>query len=423
MEDVLSDRWYRGRVQNKQKDMLDVFLIDHGNVLSVDKSHLALGSDEIFMLPPKIVCGFFANVLPLRESWDAQSERYFSSLVGNSVKGYIQALLPHKVLILEAPDINKHLKQMGFGKHVDTDTFLLLVEILTEFPLKQSREPVPDLLIDKPSGQEFSFKPSSLQGFEDILSFCGPKLTAGKKVKVRITAAVSPGTFYCQMTSMAKDLQVMSEELAVRCENKSKDSTQKTLENLGLLCSVRGKDEKWHRGFVQFLPVNSRVRVLFVDYGFCESVKVEHVLQLPTRFLSTPIVAFPCALSCLEKDEEAVKTEQLSLLKKGLLGEELEAHIDSFDEENNLFSVTMFSTEGDTITQEEPVQDVVDLQNSYLYFESTLMDMLDDSVQAEEMTEDIVFEGYVEHILNPSQFWMRTEKRNTDFEAMMDSLD
>ncbi|XP_067097901.1 tudor domain-containing protein 15 [Osmerus mordax] len=423
VEDVLSDRWYRGRVQNKQEDMFDVFLIDHGNVLSVDKSHLALGSDEIFMLPPKIVCGFFANVLPLRENWDDQSEGYFSSLVGSSVKGYIQALLPHKVLILEAPDINKHLKQMGFGKHVDTDTFLLLVEILTEVPLKQSREPVPDLLIDKPSGQEFSFKPSSLQGFEDILSFCGPKLTAGKKVKVRITAAVSPSTFYCQMTSMAKDLQVMSEELAVSCENKSKDSTQKTLENLGLLCSVRGKDEKWHRGFVQFLPVNSRVRVLFVDYGFCESVKVEHVLQLPSRFLSTPIVAFPCALSCLGEDNEAVKTEQLSLLKKGLLGEELEAHIDSFDEENNIFSVTMFSSEGDIITQEEPVQDVIDLQNSYMYFESTLMDMLDDSVQAEEMTEDIVFEGYVEHVLNPSQFWMRTEKRNTDFEAMMDCLD
>uniref|UniRef100_A0A8C8JE38 Tudor domain-containing protein n=1 Tax=Oncorhynchus tshawytscha TaxID=74940 RepID=A0A8C8JE38_ONCTS len=410
VEDVLSTRWYRGRVQNKQKELFDVFLIDHGNVLSVDVSHLATALDELFMLPPKIICGFFANVLPLRENWDSFSETYFASLIGSHVKGYIQAFLPHKVLILEAPDINKDLFRLSLGKHMDTDTFLLLVELLTEVPLKQSIEPVPDLLIEKQGGQEFSFKSSSLKGFEDILSFSGPKLTTGKKVRVRVTAAVNPVTFYCQMTSMAKDLKRMSDKLALSCESKSKDPSLQPAENMGLLCSVKGKDEKWHRGFVQFLPVNSKVRVLFVDYGFCESVKIENVLQLPLDFLSTPIMAFPCALSCLNGQDKAVKIQQLTCFKKGLLGGVLDVEINGFDKEQNLYSVTVLSAEDYAAVEAGPIQDVPGQRecdfvlesepafplNGYLYYETAIIQAMDNSVIVEEMQEDSVFEGYVD---------------------------
>ncbi|KAJ8275130.1 hypothetical protein COCON_G00097550 [Conger conger] len=52
--------------------------------------------------------------------------------IGSEIKGYIQGLLPHKVLILEAPAVNKDLLKLGWGKHVDRDSFLLLVEMLTE---------------------------------------------------------------------------------------------------------------------------------------------------------------------------------------------------------------------------------------------------------------------------------------------------
>uniref|UniRef100_A0A4W5NGH2 Tudor domain containing 15 n=1 Tax=Hucho hucho TaxID=62062 RepID=A0A4W5NGH2_9TELE len=457
VEDVLSTRWYRGRVQNKQKDLFDVFLIDHGNVLSVDASRLATALDELFMLPPKILCGFFANVLPLRENWDYFSETYFASLIGSHVKGYIQAFLPHKVLILEAPDINKDLFRLSLGKHVDTDTFLLLVEMLTEVPLKQSIAPVPDLLIEKQGGQEFSFKPSSLKGFEDILSFSGPKLTTGKKVRVRVTAAVNPVTFYCQMTSMAKDLKRMSDKLALSCEFKSKDPSLKPAENMGLLCSVKGKDEKWHRGFVQFLPVNSQVRVLFVDYGFCESVKIENVLQLPLDFLSTPIMAFPCALSCLNGQDEAVTIQQLACFKKGLLGGVLDVEINGFDKEQNLYSVTVLSAEDYAAVEAGAIQDVPGQRecdfvlesepafslNGYLYYETAKIQAMDNSVIVEEMQEDSVtlkdkapavkFKAQTfkpgselvvrcSHVNTPSDFWCQLESKIPDLEDMMEAI-
>uniref|UniRef100_A0A8C4EDU0 Tudor domain containing 15 n=1 Tax=Dicentrarchus labrax TaxID=13489 RepID=A0A8C4EDU0_DICLA len=347
VEDLTSARWYRGRVQNRKEDLFDVFLIDRGNVLSVDIANISSCSNDLFILPPKIVCGFLANVLLLQGCSHSVVEEYFSSLIGRDVTGYIQALLPHKVLLLEAPDINIDFVKHGFGRHVDTATFLLLVEMLTEVPLKQNVEPVPDLLIEKQRGQEFCFKPSGLQGYEDILSFCGPRLSCGTRAKVRVTAAVNPGLFYCQMVSMETELWEMSKKLAAVCEYRTKECNQKTPENLGLLCSVKGKDGKWYRGFVQFLPVNSQVRVLFIDYGFIESVKVENVHRLPPDFDSTPIMAFPCSLFCLSDQEEAVKTEQLSFLKAGLLGRVLDVEIKRFDKQKNKFVVDLYAMGSD----------------------------------------------------------------------------
>ncbi|XP_074471982.1 tudor domain-containing protein 15 [Sebastes fasciatus] len=433
VEDLTSGRWYRGRVQNRKEDLFDVFLIDHGNVLSVDITRISSCSNDLFILPPKIVCGFLANVLLLQGCSHSVVEGYFSNLIGRNVTGYIQALLPHKVLLLEAPDINIDLVRHGFGRHVDTDTFLLLVGMLTEVPLKQNIEPVPDLLIEKPRGQEFSFKPSCLQGYEDILSLCGPRLSCGTRAKVHVTAAVHPGLFYCQMTSMETDLWEMSKKLAAVNECRTKEHNQKTPENLGLLCSVKGKDGKWHRGFVQFLPVNSQLRVLFIDYGFFESVKVENVHRLPPDSFSTPIMAFPCSLSSLGDQDEAVKTQQLSFLKAGLLGRVLDVEISSFDEKHHLYSITVIGAED--MKAPEPIQELPRMkvesvfeaedlspQCGYLNYETIMGETLCKTLEAEEVHVDSVFVGYVEYVQNPSHFWIRTHKRNDEFEEMMTKM-
>ncbi|KAM3842935.1 tudor domain-containing protein 15-like [Diretmus argenteus] len=435
VEDVTSACWYRGRVQKRREDLFDVFLIDHGNVLSVDIAHVSLCSNDLFSLPPKIVCGFLANVLLFQDCCSSAVEQYFSTLIGQNVTGYIQALLPHKVLIVEAIDINNNLIKLGFGRRMDTDTFLLLVEMLTDVPLKQNIKPVPDLLIEKPRGQEFSFKPSSLSGYEDIIAFCGPRLRVGTRVKVRVTAAVNPRLFYCQMTSMEMELRAMSAQLATACESRSKDPRQESPENLGLFCSVkRGKDEKWYRGFLQFLPINSQVRVRYVDYGFCESVKVENVQRLPPDFLSTPIMAFPCSLSSMTDQDEAVKTQQLSLLQRGLLGGVLDAEICSFDEEQNLYSITVVHADDNSHTKEpNPIQELPKIkietaleqmppEGGYFYYKAVMAEALGKSLQTEEVQVDSVFVGYVEHVLNPNHFWIRTQKRNHDFEVMMEEM-
>ncbi|XP_060947972.1 tudor domain-containing protein 15 [Limanda limanda] len=431
VEDLTSARWFRGRVHNRREDLFDVFLIDHGNVLSVDVTHLSSSSNDLFILPPKIVCGFLANVLLLPSCSHAVVEQYLSNLIGRDVSGDIQALLPHKVLLMEAPDINDDLVRHGFGRHVDTDTFLLLVEMLTEVPLTQNMEPMPDLLIEKPQGHDYHFKLSGFQRFRETLSFCQPRLSCGTRARVRVTAAVNPRLFHCQMASMKTDLWEMSDKLASVCE--SKDNSQKTPENLGLLCSVKSKDGKWHRGYVQCLPINSQLRVFLIDYGYSESVKVENVLRLPPELCSAPIMAFPCSLSCLRDQDEAVKPQQLSLLQAGLLGEGLDVEIRGYDEEQHLYTVRLIRAEDDDVKEPEQerllkgVESVskaerVPPRGGYLYYETIMGGVLDKTLEAEEVQEDSVFVGYVEHVQNANHFWIRTQKRNEEFEEMMTKM-
>ncbi|AWP20370.1 putative tudor domain-containing protein 15-like [Scophthalmus maximus] len=435
VEDLASARWYRGRVQNRKVDLFDIFLVDHGNILSVDIAHVSSCSNDLFILPAKIVCGFLANVLLLESCSHSVMEEYFLSLIGGNVTGYIQALLPHKILLLEAPDINNDLVRHGFGRHVDTHTFIFLVEMLTEVPLNQNIQPVPDLLIEKQRGHEFCFKPSGLQGYENILPRCRPVLSCGTCAKVRVTAAVNPRLFYCQMANMKTDLCEMSKKLAAVCEHRTKVCSQTTPENLGLLCSVKSKDGKWYRGFVQCLPINSHIRVLFIDYGFFESVKVENVHNLPPDLYSTPIVAFPCSLSCLGDQDETVRTQQLSLLKTGLLGGVLDMEISSFDEEQHLYTVTLVGAGDNNVKEPQPIKGLprreeesvsekeeLPPKGGYLYYETIMRRALGKKLEAEEVQVDSVFVGYVEHVLNPNHFWIRTQKRNHEFEEMMTKM-
>ncbi|XP_013886327.1 tudor domain-containing protein 15 [Austrofundulus limnaeus] len=427
VEDATSARWFRGRVQNQTDAMYDVFLIDHGNVLSVDITHISSCSNSLFNLPPKIVCGFLSNVLLLQNISHATAEKYFSSLIGKTVTGFIQALLPHKVLLLEAPDINCDLVRNGLGRSVDTETFILLVSMLTEVPLKQNIEPVPDLLIEKPRVQEFCFKSSSLQGYEDVLSFCGPRLTCETRAKVRITAAVNPGLFYCQMANVEEELWQMSKRLAQIFEHRTKEYNQKTAENLGLLCAVKGKDEKWYRGFVQFLPVNSQVRVFFIDYGFFEFVKVKNIHRLPPEFYSAPVMALPCSLPAKTGQDVALKAQQLGFLKAGLLGAVLDVEIGEFDVDQHLYTITVLGAEETHVEEPEPVQhrpiepDAKDVtsEDGLLNCETIVGEVFSETLQAEEVQVGSVFVGYVEHAQNPNNFWIRTQKRNEEFEQMM----
>lgn len=421
VEDLASAHWYRGRVQNRKEDLLDVFLVDYGNVLSVGAANISACSDDLFSLLPKIVCGFLSNVLISQNCCTSAVEQYLSKQVGKSVTGYTQAILPYKVLILEVPEINNTLVRHGFGIHVDTDTFLFLVEMLTEIPPKRDREPTSDLLIKNPSGKDSFFKLSALQAYKDLLSFHGPQLRCGTQATVRVTAAASAQLFYCQMCSMEQDLRELSKELAAVYEGITRERGHRGQENLGLLCAVKGKDWRWHRGFLPFLPDKSQIRVFFIDYGFFECVDVEDVHRLQEGFDSSPFMAFPCSLSDVDR------AQQLSFLKSGLLGSVLDVEIRDFNEEEHLYTIVINSLEGKAVKKAErlpkpKLESDLMSHNRYLYLETVIHETFLKTLGIEETRIGTAFVGYVTFAQNPDRFWIRTQKRNNEFEDLMSKM-
>ncbi|XP_037099944.1 tudor domain-containing protein 15 [Syngnathus acus] len=427
VEDARTAQWYRGRFQGRKGGVSDIFLIDHGNVLSVDAAHISSCSKDLFNRRAKIVCGFLANVLLHGGSCHSSGVvDFLSSLIGKNVTGYIQAVLPHRVLLLDVPDINDELVRQGFGKHVDKDTFLLLVELLTEVPLKQNINPIPDLLLSGRSDRVFGYESCALKVYEQILPSCGPRMSSGTRARVRLTAAVNPGLFYCQMVSKESDLWLMSKKLAA--VNDGQSQQQKTQANVGLLCSAKSKNGKWYRGSVQFLPMNSQAQVLFVDFGFAELVKVEDVRSLPPDLYSTAIMAFPCSLASLKVEDEELASRQLSFLKAGLLGAVLDVLVDTFDEERRLYSITLLDAlenhTAEDVTRPHPKKEEPrpSPQDANLSYESIVGRELAKTLKREELQERSVFEAFLEFAQNPNDFWIRTTKRDGEFQEMMSKI-
>lgn len=424
VEDLASAHWYRGRVQNRKEDSFDVFLIDYGNILSVGDANISACSDDLFSLHPKIVCGFLSSVLISQSCCTSAVEQYFSNLVGKNVTGYTQAVLPYKVLILEVPEINNELVLHGFGRHVDADTFLFLVEMLTEIPPKQGAEPTRDPLIKNPGGTE---ELSALQAYRDLLSFHGPQLQCGTQAAVCVTAALSAQHFYCRICGMEQDLQDISKKLAAVYEGRTRETNHGVQENLGLLCAVKGKNWGWHRGFLPFLPDKSRIRVFFIDCGFFEWVDIDDVHRLPDGFDSIPFMAFPCSLG--DVDEE-VKVHQLSFLKWGLLGSVLDVEIRDFDEKQHLYAVRINNPEGKAVEKAAPIlkskrdfaaEDLTS-HNSYLYLETIIRETFLKTLGTEEVAAGADLVGYVTFAQNPGRFWIRTQNRNKEFEELMSNM-
>uniref|UniRef100_A0A8C5DSL7 Tudor domain-containing protein n=1 Tax=Gouania willdenowi TaxID=441366 RepID=A0A8C5DSL7_GOUWI len=355
VEDVTSASWFRGRVQGQTNDLFEVYLIDHGNILTVDATYRPHVSSELFTLPPKVVCGFFANVLLVRNCPHLLVDKYFSCLVGQSITGYVQARLPYEVLVLEVPDINSDLVLHGFGRLVDRDTFLLLVELLTEVTVKRSMESEIDTPFDQSKEVELFIKPSFWTKYKDVLKCAESKLICGTRAKVQLTAALYHRMFFFQMVGVERELCKISEKLALMCEHGNQQQRRGSAEKISLLCSVKGKDGNWYRGFLSFFPVSSHVKVLFVDYGFFETVSVDNIRRLPEEFLLTPIMALPCSLS-MKGQVKMPKSQLLNLLKSSLQGGVLDVEISGFDDEHHLYYLTVSGVEDDPVKEPQPFQ-------------------------------------------------------------------
>uniref|UniRef100_A0A8C6UHC2 Si:dkeyp-93d12.1 n=1 Tax=Neogobius melanostomus TaxID=47308 RepID=A0A8C6UHC2_9GOBI len=350
VEDVTSARWYRGRVQNQKKDLYDVFLIDHGNVLSVDEAHISSCTNDLFILPPKIVCGFLSSVLLLPDCCHSVVEQYFSNLIGRHVTGYIQALLPHKVLLLEAPDINNDLVRHGFGKHVDTDTFLLLVEMLTEAPLKQNIEPAPDLLIEKQRGQEFNLKPTSLKGYEEILSFCRPKLKCGSHATVHVTHVQNPNHFWIRTEKRNEEFEEMMKKLSEHFSNvKLEEDIIESPEPGMLCCAVYEEDMHYYRGVVVDL-LEHGAEVLFIDFGNIGKVPHNLIKKIPEEFADKSAFALCCSLVNVVPNDEFWTISASDSYRRLLSNKELQVHV--MAKRKTKFDVDLYLVEGGSVTSQ-----------------------------------------------------------------------
>nr|XP_009685328.1 PREDICTED: tudor domain-containing protein 15-like [Struthio camelus australis] len=446
-------KWHRGKVLEKKETVYEVFLIDSGQVLVVDEIHIASACGELFQLPPKMVYGVFANILPLGEKWGPKAMNYFSSLVGLQIAGHVKAVLPYQLFVLEVSKVVSDIAELQLGKLIDGDSFCLIVETLKALPQEMHCKRVPQLLKQKYAVRQLltfstSEKPSY---FRPVPGNLLPLLPVGSKENVKITVAISPNKFYCQIQKWQKELEDLTGAMHLYYEAMSRESNT-SVDSLGLLCAARRQNGQWHRGVIQQL-LSDHVEVWFMDFGNIETVPSSCVWKLKEEFMSLPMISFPCALSCFGNQDEAVIKLQLKEFIEALIGQtSVCACVDLFNASKHLYYITLQNQKlGMNAKHPAQVNEAAALclsssdtkitsiavnyktrDENYRSFTNCTGNKLTNCLtegssfsrhcKRVEMKMNSSHVAFVVYVINPSNFWIQTNDYQNEFHALMKNI-
>ncbi|XP_068136320.1 tudor domain-containing protein 15 [Hyperolius riggenbachi] len=436
--------WHRGKLLDKVSQIFEVVLIDQGNTLKVTSQQIASASGELFVLPPKVVNGIFSNLLPLDEKWSPRAINYFSSLIGDQVNGLVKTFLPHQVILLEVPKVISHAIELNLAKYMDADSFCLLVEIIHKFPANSHGKQMPDLLQQRKLSADLppNFIDNSHPHFQKVLDHLRPEISLGAVEKIKISAAVSPDNFYCHILSWEVELNKLMESMSL-CYESPKIKANSSVGSYSVLCAAKRKDGLWYRGIIQALISCSHVKIWFIDIGSSETVLSEDVHNLQPEFLSLPMMAIPCALSRSNDHVENARNRQLLLFKEALMGHIVIAQMDQFCSEEHVFSILLYEKEYELNTNCHLTNQPIPMFPPIAYSDNVTpeceekneepalpVDSKPNEVNRDEiisykslqMELDSVHVAYVEYVLNPSNFWIRTDVCNNEYCTMMDEI-
>ncbi|CAI9174645.1 unnamed protein product [Rangifer tarandus platyrhynchus] len=448
VEERVSGEWQRGRVVEKKNELYTVLLIDRGEELRVDSTQVASACDNLFELPPRVTFGILANILPAGEKWSPKALNYFKSLVGLQVKGCVQAVLPLQMIVLEVPNIISQVLELQLGRLIDGDSFRLIVEMVKEFP-KQ----MPDSLHHKRPESSLSNN-DTLLDIQHILDNLQPSLSVGSTESVKVSSALSPSKFYCQLIKWIPELENFTTCMTLHYDITSQGSSP-TCDNFGLLCVARRINGQWHRGILKQLLPNNQVRIWFMDYGSSETIPSVHVKKLKQDFVLVPLFSFPCSLTCLHSPDRDIRKFQLSIFKQALLGQVVYAHLDRFNKDEHLYYVTL-ETQESTVSSKcllktVGTQVLCPVSDSKIYnrlratsasevnsfaVESFIASTeqpidslskkdtlkIDFPVKTVEMKIEAAYIGFVVYVLNPSNFWVRTNEHQNEFQDTIKNI-
>ncbi|NXD37202.1 TDR15 protein, partial [Copsychus sechellarum] len=447
--------WHRGRVLRKNGNICEAFLIDTGHVLAVEGTHLAAACDKLFQLPPKVVLGVFASILPLGEKWSPKAVNYFSSLVGLQITGHVKAVTPYQLFILEVPKIITDVLELQLGKFIDGDSFCLVVETLRALPQGMLCKRMPQLLKQKYPFRELL----TLNNSEKQTDFCNvpdqlfPCLPAGSKENVKITGAVSPNKFYCQIQKWQKELECLTGAMCLYYEALVGENTT-SCDSLGLLCAAKRQNGQWHRGVIKQL-LSDHVEIWLMDLGIIEAVPPNCIRKLKAEFMTLPMISFPCTLSCFGSQDETIIKLQLKELTQALISQtSVCVHIDLCNNTEHLYYVTLQKqnlesnakhpenqnetaalcvslpeTKTRNIAQKHKVSP--EKNNSSKNYsvnkdKKTCLPERDISFSSyckrEEMQMNSFYGAFVVYVVNPSDFWIQTCRYQSEFQALMENI-
>ena len=249
-------------------------------------------------------------------------------------------------------------------------------------------------------------------------SFNDLNLPQGVVKNVQVSHVNGVSDFYCQLIDGLTELEKYMEEVGSQAES----SPQLTCPRVGMPCVAKyTEDDAWYRALITNLTTDSKLEVLFVDYGNTELLQTSRVRTLPEHFRQLPKQAFKCQLADVATSalpDSAATFEELVVSV-----EELECTIKSM--RNGKFDVQLNIPDGLCINEE--ISSTFGQNQELTREESTVK-----ADKPEAVTLDAAFlppeilseeaDVYVTATVSPSQFYVQLVGQETAAQELAEKL-
>ncbi|XP_034435184.1 tudor domain-containing protein 6 isoform X1 [Hippoglossus hippoglossus] len=441
----IDDIWNRARIVSRNGSKYSLFLIDKGVTSCTNTSKLAWGKKEHFHLPPEVEFCVLANVLPLstESRWSPVALEYLRSLSGKSLKAHVQdVLVAYRTFLLHIPCISKQMYEMGFAKKVSPDMF-------QEFVLMSLKSN--SVVQVSPESHQISMGAGVRLHMQD--QFMVPELPAGTVETVIVTEVTSPQKIFCQLKVFSQELKKLSEKITKFCEGRMTNCTVGP-EMISFPCAARGNDGRWHRSVLQqVFPANGVVEVFNVDYGTKQFVQVENVGPLASEFFRMPVVTYICSLHGIVDKGVDWTSSQIDLLRNLLLHKTVIAKFEYQSMSEGVNYVTLFGDENTNINKlfgskesclmecEKTLGDYAIRSPAYSREHQAQQERcqrktststkaaeekeqkgIPEELPAEDLSLNSSHVAVVQHVSNPSEFWIQTQNYAQELDELMDRI-
>ncbi|XP_068610174.1 tudor domain-containing 6 [Brachionichthys hirsutus] len=434
--------WHRSRIVSRNGSKYIVFLIDKGMSYSISTSNVAWGKQEHFSVPPEVEHCVLANVLPSspENRWSPVAFEFLKSLSGKSVRAQVQDVLVQQgTFVLQIHCISKQMYEMGMAKKLSPDIFQYFVHLSN-------------------TGVEVSPEtPQVSKGASELLRkdklFMYPELSEGTVETVIVTEVTTPQRIFCQLKVFSKELKKLTAQITKRYEGRT-FSCNISAEMIGGPCAAKGRDGKWYRSILQqVFSTCGVVEVLNVDYGTKEFVHMANVRPLDAEFFRMPVVTYICSLYGITEKGVGWTNNQVEDLMTLLLHKTVIVRFEYQSISEGVHYVTLYGDENANInsifsSQERCLLDYEKTLDDYVFQSSACghntaaqqernpakcfshVEAAEDKVQkasveklpVEEMSLSSSHVAVVQHVTDPSEFWIQTQNYANEFDELMEGI-
>ncbi|KAM6964820.1 tudor domain-containing 6 [Aplochiton taeniatus] len=440
------ETWYRARIVSKTPHSYNVFLIDGGRTLSATTSMLAWGQNEFFHLPPELEFCVLSNVLPLspENKWSPMALKFLKSLCGKVVMACVQdVLVPHRTFLLDIPCISRQMYEMGFAKKLTTERFKqYVIRALNSDSVAAAMPTDPQ--------QVPSMRNNPLEVDLQLAKqqhYMYPELQTETVETVIVTEVTNPLRIFCQLKVFSQELKKLTEQITQHYEGRLAKGLVRP-ETLGSPCASRGSDGKWYRSILQqVFPANEAVEVLQVDYGKKQFVQLENIQALAPKFFWMPVVTYVCSLHGINDKGVGWTSAQIDYLRSLLLFKTVIGKFEYQSVSEGVHYVTLYGDGNVNINQlfgakercllvcDKSGGDYADPRDAFSppgkvgveKRRSPLSPAVEErkppiSLPAEDLPVNSRHTAVVQHVTDPWEFWIQTDKYAVEFDQLMDDI-